>query len=98
MTLEELIEKRKEIDAQIRAMKNDGSKYCERVRLTKEHYTTGRPDEWRVSIRSNTTGTGITERWISVISGADRETVIMAIPELIENLQGFSRELKGGME
>lgn len=96
MTLEELLEKRSEINAQIRLMKNDGIKYCGRVRIDKEHYATSKPDEWRVSIKSNTTDTGSMERWVSVISGTDRETVIMAIPELIANLQRFSTELKGG--
>lgn len=96
MTLEELLEKRREINAQIRELKSRGITQYGRVKIDKEHFPTAKPDEWGIYILRNMTDTGPKERWDSVIKSTDREEAIRAIPGLVADLQGLLRELKGG--
>lgn len=84
-TIEELMAERKQIDAQIKEIKERGTVYG-KAKLGIDHYPTAKPDEWVVSLWVGNEGK---KRWRSVIRGLTRDEVINAIPNLIDDLHGL---------
>ena len=88
MNLEELLEQRREINEQIRALKATGLVRAGRVKLDKETFPTNRPDEYYVAIEMEFIRLGRPEkRWKRIVRDTDRQKVIENIPIIIKDLQ-----------
>lgn len=96
MTLEELKQKRNEIDKQIKELQNN-ARYCGVAKLDKEHYPTARPDEWMISIKRIVTDDVPDRqiRWISIARSTQKEALIPLIRTIVEDLKGLYTELTG---
>lgn len=91
--LEELKAKRREIDAEIKALMGKAVVY-EGAKLDKEHYPTCKPDEWGVYIyRRFDEDLNRRPQWQSVIRSTDRQKCIGQIAGVIADLQGLLRKL-----
>ena len=87
MTLEELKQKRKEINEQIKRLENADFFQCGNAKIDKQHYATQKPDEYMICVRYEPVdGKG---KWVSVARNVSKEDVINKIPEIIKDLKGL---------
>ena len=89
--LEELRQKRKEIDAEIKKIQNCDYRQHGNAKIDSEHYTTGREKEYKVCVIYKPVG-GVA-RWSTVIRSTNRQEAIDRIPEIIRDLRGLYDDL-----
>ena len=87
MTIEELKQKRKEINEQIRRLENADFFQCGNAKIDKQHYPTQKPDEYMICVKYEPVGGR--GKWASVARGVSKEEVINKIPEIIKDLRGL---------
>ena len=92
--LEMLMEQKREIEAKIRAIKNQSAKYGI-VKIDVEHYPTHKPDRHFLAIKYQPLDDG-RPKYQTIYSSNDRQSVIEAIPHIIDNLQKLYDSVKGG--
>lgn len=89
--LEKLLEKRREIDAQIRKLRNTEIVFG-RAKFKTDHYTTSLPDEYVVMASYETRLSKL--KWSTVIRTTKREDVVPKIQELIDSLTELKKKLE----
>lgn len=92
--LDRLIQQKKEIQERIRQIKTNGIIVVDGAKLDVEHYATGKPDEWMISVMMNNLDTGRKNRWFSVVRGTNKTEVMLQIDPLIESLENLKKELQ----
>lgn len=85
--LELLIQQKKEIERKIRILKNQ-SVECGLAKIDMEHYPTQKPDRHYLAVHYKPLDDG-RERWQTVFSANNRQSVIDAIPSIVESLQNL---------
>lgn len=93
-TIEELKQKRKELDAEIKRLLNEDFCQVGKCKLDKEHYPTSKPDEYYVAVQITLPDSGKLI-WRSVARSTDKQECIEMIPGIVENLSGLYKALKG---
>ena len=86
-----LVEQKKQIEAQIKALKSQAV-YCGCVKFAKDYYPTDRPEGWYIAVKMRTEEGG--ERWRGIIRSTDKVKVIEKLPEVIADLQGLQKMLE----
>lgn len=90
--LELLMKQKREIEAKIKALKNQATQ-CGVAKVDVERYPTSKPDRHFLAIHYTPLDDGRV-RWQTIFSANDRESVIDAIPAIIESLQQLYRKMK----
>lgn len=89
-TLEELLEQKKQIEQQIRIMRNKELIYGG-AKLGTHHYPRG--DEWYIAIKSVVGRNLGDSRWRAIITCKTREEAIKNIDEVLRDLNGLKEIL-----
>ena len=90
--LEELMKQKREIERQIKELKKQITT-VNRCTFKNIHYSTSRPDEWKVVYKTRSPEYPNEERNISFITHTNRRLAIMQIKEVINDLQELYDEL-----
>lgn len=85
--LESLIQQKRELEAKIRALKNQSQQYG-MAKIDVEHYPTSKPDRHFLAVHYKPLGDG-RAKWQTIYSANSRQEVIDAIPGIINNLQSL---------
>lgn len=94
--LEKLKEQKREIEAKIRALMNQTEQYGI-AKVDVEHYPTAKPDRHYLAIHYKPLDNG-RQKWQTIFSATDRQSVVDAIPGIAENLKQLYENLKGDSE
>lgn len=94
--LEQLKAQKREIEAKIRALKNQSAQFG-LAKIDVEHYPTLKPDRHFLAVYYEPLGDG-RKKWQTIFSANDRQSVIEAIPTIANNLQCLYENLKAEME
>lgn len=85
--LELLIQQKRELEAKIKALKNQSQQYG-MAKVDVEHYPTLKPDRHFLAIHYQPLGDG-RAKWQTIFSANSRQEVVDAIPGIISNLQSL---------
>ena len=90
--IEELRQKKKEIDEEIKRLQKADYRCIGVVRFDSESFPTNIPKEYMVSVRYQPLRGGVA-RWVSIARGYTRQEAIEKIPVIIKDLTGLYNEL-----
>lgn len=85
--LELLIQQKRELEAKIKALKNQSQQYGA-AKVDVEHYPTSKPDRHFLAIYYKPLDDG-RAKWQTIFSANSRQGVVDAIPSIISNLQSL---------
>lgn len=95
--LSELLRQKKELEQRIKILRTANTT-CRNVKLDKAHYTSCE-DEWFLAIYQEDIRpipNRAKGRWQSVFRSTDREKVVDAIDDIIQDLKGLKEKLNEG--
>ena len=90
--IDELKQKRKEIDLEIKRLESIDYKQCGDVKFDKQQYSWKSPAEYFVCVKYRPATKGV-HRWMSIARSTNRQEVIARIPLIIQDLQGLYESL-----
>lgn len=90
--LDQLKAQKREIEAKIRALQNQSVQFG-LAKVDVEHYPTMRPDRHFLAVHYKPLGDG-RQKWQTIYSATDRQSVIDAIPTIANNLLRLYENLK----
>ena len=96
--LDILIQQKKELERKIKALRNQ-SDVVGQVKIDVEHYPTDKPDRFFLAVFYKPIpymGYEGRSKWQTIFSANDRQSVIDAIPAIVENLQEMYDRNKEG--
>ena len=83
--LEELIRQKKELEKRIKELKNQAC-IVGRVKIDVEHYPTRKPDRHYLAVFYRPLDNG-REKWQTIFSANNKQSVVDAIPSIVNDLQ-----------
>ena len=89
--LEELIKQKREIESKIKMLRNQTTVWG-MAKVDVERYSTRKPDRHFLAIRYKPLDNG-REKWQTIFSANNRQEVINAIPQIIENLKNLYKNV-----